>query len=86
MNKFFTFIHFVYYIMIFIISLQGPKSKTSCLVNVLKIGLLIESKKLPIHCSLVKPMVEPRLNWRRHKYILNIYQILKYHFKKKISM
>ena len=32
------------------------------ITNVLKTGLVTESKKLSVHGSLVKPVVEPRLN------------------------
>ena len=31
-------------------------------INVLKIGSITESKKLPIHDLLVQPVVEPQLN------------------------
>ena len=33
------------------------------LINVLKIGPVTEPEKLPVHGSLIGPVVEPRLNW-----------------------
>ena len=44
--------------------------------NVLKIGLMTEPEKLPVHGSLVEPVVEPRLNRCRNKYI--IYNLFKF--------
>ena len=40
--------------------INTQESQVNC--NVLKIGLVIESEKLSIHDSLVRPVVEPRLN------------------------
>ena len=40
--------------------------------NVFKIGLIIEPKKLPVHSSMVRLMVEQWSNWWCHKYIIYI--------------
>ena len=41
--------------------------------NVFKIGPVIEQEKLPVHSSLVGPVVKPRMKRWRHKYVFIYY-------------
>ena len=49
--------------------------------NIFKTRPVIKQKKLPIHNSLIEPVVEPLLNQWRHKYIIYILLQLKILYK-----
>ena len=56
--------------------------KSELKTNVFITELISESEKLPVHGSMVKPMVEPQSNQWRHKYILYILLKSKINLKK----
>ena len=43
--------------------MKNERKKEKVIVNVLKTGPVTEPEKLPVHGSLVGPMVELWLNW-----------------------
>ena len=45
-------------------------------INVLKTGPIIEPKKLSIHGSLVRPVIESRYNRQSNKYIIYIFKYI----------